>query len=175
MSSAFGRWLLELGALPDERALDDVLARQSERMPTASVAISRRSIFFQRRSSSRENSMNSASSRLSRSDSAMIKRCNVSRSGSEPVSGQLFDAASDGGERVLDFMGERSTEFSNGLQSLRAADEVIDLAMLGHILDDGSRPGTVGPLEQGCAHGEIHVAFRTWDADFEPPDRSAST
>ncbi|MBK9030818.1 MAG: response regulator [Myxococcales bacterium] len=38
MSSAFGRWLLELGALPDERALDDVLARQSERMPTASVA-----------------------------------------------------------------------------------------------------------------------------------------
>lgn len=38
MSAAFGRWLLELGALPDERALDDVLARQSERMPTASVA-----------------------------------------------------------------------------------------------------------------------------------------
>jgi DNA-binding response OmpR family regulator len=38
VSSAFGRWLLELGALPDERALDDVLARQSERMPTASVA-----------------------------------------------------------------------------------------------------------------------------------------
>lgn len=38
MSNAFGRWLLELGALPDEDALDDVLARQSERMPTASVA-----------------------------------------------------------------------------------------------------------------------------------------
>ena len=38
MSNAFGRWLVELGALPDEAALDDVLARQSERMPTASVA-----------------------------------------------------------------------------------------------------------------------------------------
>ncbi|MBP8812093.1 MAG: response regulator [Kofleriaceae bacterium] len=38
MSAAFGRWLLELGALPDERALEDVLARQSERLPIASVA-----------------------------------------------------------------------------------------------------------------------------------------
>ncbi|MEZ4400115.1 MAG: response regulator [Kofleriaceae bacterium] len=38
MTSAFGRWLVELGALPGERALDDVLARQSERLPTASVA-----------------------------------------------------------------------------------------------------------------------------------------
>lgn len=38
MSSAFGRWLVELGALPDEAALADVLARQSERLPTASVA-----------------------------------------------------------------------------------------------------------------------------------------
>ena len=38
VSHAFGRWLLELGALPDENALDDILARQSERMPTASVA-----------------------------------------------------------------------------------------------------------------------------------------
>ena len=38
MSSTFGRWLVELGALPDEAALADVLARQSERMPVASVA-----------------------------------------------------------------------------------------------------------------------------------------
>src|SRR5262245_4707477 len=38
MSSTFGRWLVELGALPSEAALADVLARQSERLPTASVA-----------------------------------------------------------------------------------------------------------------------------------------
>lgn len=38
MSTAFGRWLVELGALPDDAALADVLARQSERLPVASVA-----------------------------------------------------------------------------------------------------------------------------------------
>jgi|GEM_PF-1181681 len=38
MSSSFGRWLVELGALPDDAALADVLARQSERLPSASVA-----------------------------------------------------------------------------------------------------------------------------------------